>query len=45
MSENSGYPVVYTTSKSTKEYSFNLKIMAKDENTLNEVMQMLRGLE
>lgn len=43
MSLNADYPVVYTTHKITNEYSFELKIMAKDENTLNEVMKMLKG--
>ena len=41
MTLDEGYPVVYTTSKVTNEYSFELKILAKDENTLNEVIDMI----
>ena len=39
---DANYPVVYKTSKITGDYSFELKVMAKNENTLNEVIKMLR---
>ena len=41
MTLNADYPVVYRNSKITGEYTFEINIMAKDEKTLNEVMERI----
>lgn len=37
------FPVSYVISKATKEYFFEVKVLAKNEKTLDEVLSLLDG--
>jgi hypothetical protein len=39
-----GYPITYTISETTRDYSFEIKVLAKDEKTMDTLMERLRKL-